>query len=345
MYTRKIDLKLSIIAIMLILIFAINTFLLITSFVEKGQSLKTAKEYAQTIVDYYQKVAKDSGVYTNSAVQNVLSRFMYEINLANSNDELARVIVNLGNETQNVIRRETESRQANIILSMVSTDPNLSSIVDSIRISISFNTQGDIIFNDGGLLSQKTKDEISEYIHSIPILWERVIEMEIEHGTSRLVTPRSSEEKEQRLKSEIDMLKAEIESLRIATGYAEMTGEGLIIKLYDNPNVYGNISPYIIHDLDLLDLVNELFSSGARGIAIDGRRLTTTSSIRCVGPVIHVDHEPIRVEPIEIHVAGNPEILKSGLSLFFRTRFEPRGIIYDVQIVDQITLPAYSRRR
>lgn len=349
MYTRKLDLKLSIISIMLILILSINAFLLLNTFANlqnrKGGSLSAAKEYALSIVGYHERVAMDGGVLDYSAVQNILSTFMYEINLAANQDELARVVLNRGNEAQSVIRRESEARQANVILSMVSYDSALSSVIDPRRVSISFNSQGETKFTDHGLLHGETKEEISNYINNIPVLWERNIEIEIENGSARLVTPRSQEEREQRLANEVEMLKSEIESLRIATGYADMTSEGIIIKLYDNPDVYGDISPFIIHDLDLLDIINELYNSGARGIAIDGRRLTTTSSVRCVGSLIHVDFEPIRVEPIVITVAGNPEHLESGLALFFRTRLDPRGILYEVEVMDQLTLPAYTRRR
>ncbi len=349
MYTRKVDLKLTVITVILALVLLINGFLLINVFAnlqaKKGQGFNDAKEYALSLVEYHQGVATEWGVIEYSAVQNILSKFMYEINLSTNSDDLARVILNLGNEVQSVIRRESEARQANIILSLVSYDDRVKTVVDPIRINISFNTGGEIRYTDSGLLQTSTRTKIEDYISTIPVLWERTIEMEIENGLARLVTARSVEEREQRLKTEVDSLKAEIESLRIATGFSDMTSEGIIIRMFDNPNVDGNISNFIIHDFDLLDLVNELWSSGARGIAVGGRRLTTTSSIRCVGPLIHVDFEPISVEPIVVQVAGNPEHLRSGLALINKTRFEHRGIILEIEVVDRLTLPAFTRRR
>lgn len=350
MYTRKIDLKLSVISVILVILLFINSFLLFTTFASihknKGSSFSQAKENALAMVDYHERSAAEWEVLDYSAVQNALSKFMYEISLSTNTDELTRVVLNRGNELQTVIRREAEARQANIILSYITDDPIISSIVGPRRITVTFNSQGETTFNDGDLLSNETKKIISEYIVSIPVMYERSLEIEIEGGIAKLVTPRSSEEREQRLKAEADMLKAEIESLRISSGYSSMTSEGIIIRLYDNPSTpLGEISSFIIHDLDVREIVNELFTSGARGIAIDGRRLTATSSIRCVGPLIHVDFEPISVEPIEIYAAGNPDHLKSGLALYFRTQLEPRGIIYEVEVVEQLTLPAYSRRR
>lgn len=350
MYSRKIDLKLSVISIVLVILLFINSFLLFTTFANmqrnKGSSFSQAKEYALGMIDYHERSAAEWEVLDYSAVQNSLSKFMYEISLSTNTDELTRVVLNRATELQTVIRREAEARQANVILSHITDDPVINSIVGPRRITVTFNSQGEISFNDGDLLSVETKNRITEYILSTPVLYERNLEVEIEGGIAKLVTPRSSEEREQRLKAEADMLKAEIESLRISAGYSSMTSEGIIIRIYDNPSApLGEISSFIIHDLDVRDIVNELFASGARGIAIDGRRLTTTSSIRCVGPLIHVDFEPISVEPIEIYAAGNPEHLESGLALFFRTQLEPRGIVYEVEVVEQLTLPAYSRRR
>lgn len=350
MYSRKIELKLTIISVILIIVLFINAFLLISTFANmqrnRGTSFARAREYAISMVDYHERVATEWEVLEHSAVQNAISKFMYEVSLSSNTDELTRIVLSRGNEVQAVIRREAEARQANIILTHITNDISIITVVGPRRISVTFNSLREVTFNDGGLLSQDTKERVIEFIESTPVLWERTLEFEIEGGLARLVTPRSGEEREQRLKNEVDILKAEIESLRISAGFSPMTSEGIIIRIYDNPDApLGNLSNFIIHDLDVISIVNELFASGARGIAIDGRRLIATSSIRCVGPLIHVDFEPISVEPIEIHAAGNPEHLQSGLALFFRSVLEPRGIIYEVEIVDQLTLPAYTRRR
>lgn len=347
MYTKKVELKLTVISVALVIILVINGFLLLNVFsdirTKKGQGFSEAKEYAFSLVEYHERVAKDWGVIEYSAVQNSLSKFMYDINLSTNNDELARIVLNQGSDVQSVIRREAEARQANIILSLISYDQRISSVLDPKRIGVSFNSAGELRISDEGLLAAETKVSIEEYVDSIPVLWERNLEIEVENGVARLTTFRSVEEREQSLKSEVDSLKAEIESLRIASGHAEMSGEGLTIRLYDNPDEFGNL--YIVHDSDLRELVNELFSAGATGISVGGRRLTTTSSIRCVGPLIHVDYEPISVEPIVIQAVGNVENLESALALYVRSFIEPRGIVYQIDNEEKLTLPAYARRR
>ena len=45
---------------------------------------------------------------------------------------------------------------------------------------------------------------------------------------------------------------------------------------------------YIIHDDDLLRVINELRAAGAEAIAINGERIVAMSEIRCAGPTLSV---------------------------------------------------------
>ena len=51
----------------------------------------------------------------------------------------------------------------------------------------------------------------------------------------------------------------------------------------ENPNLY------VIHDEDILRIVNELRAGRAEAIAINDQRLIGTSEIRCSGPTIAVN--------------------------------------------------------
>ncbi|WP_353894358.1 DUF881 domain-containing protein [Proteinivorax hydrogeniformans] len=350
MYTRKIEFKITFIAISVLIVLLLNIVLI---FISAGafsfvgdRSFQDAKEQALTLVKYNESLATDWGVKDSADVNNALSNLLYDIEQASSVDDLSRIVMNNGNETQRVIRRRAEARQAEIILSMISSDKNVRSVVDKRQLNVSYNSEGEIDFEDGGFLAQETKESITGYLDEVPTLWDRTIEVEVENGLAKLITPRSADEREKQLESELDQLKAEVESLRISSGHAEMSGEGIYIRLYDNPDAYGpNMNDYIIHDYHVLEIANELFASGAQGIAIDGRRLTSNSSIRCVGPLIHVDHHPISVDPIEIHAVGDPKLLESGLLLYVKTRLKPRGIEYEIEVPeDGVNLPAYTRR-
>ena len=72
-----------------------------------------------------------------------------------------------------------------------------------------------------------------------------------------------------------------------------LEGEGVIVRMDDStkPAKAGeNPNLYVIHDDDLLRVVNELRAAGAEAIAINGQRLTGTSEIRCAGPTLSVNN-------------------------------------------------------
>ena len=64
-------------------------------------------------------------------------------------------------------------------------------------------------------------------------------------------------------------LKAELEQLEITAGLTDVEGPGVTIILEDSSqaNVTGNEADYLIHDNDLLSVINELRSAGAEAIS------------------------------------------------------------------------------
>ncbi|MBF4499865.1 DUF881 domain-containing protein [Savagea sp. SN6] len=108
----------------------------------------------------------------------------------------------------------------------------------------------------------------------------------------------------------------EAEQLRLLLGLVPAHGEGVKVTLKDadydpltqNPN------DYIVHESHVLRVVNELKIAGAEGIAINGQRLTSNSSIKCTGPVITVDGKTFP-EPFVIEAVGSQEVLQSSLQL------------------------------
>jgi uncharacterized protein YlxW (UPF0749 family) len=141
-------------------------------------------------------------------------------------------------------------------------------------------------------------------------------------------------------------LTQELEKVRMWVGLVPVTGTGLIVTLNDNKNVpdTGNVNDYIVHEENLRQVVNELFSAGAEAVSINGQRLTTDSSVRCVGPTILVN-EVKTAPPFEISAIGNSDTLMKALQM-------PGGILnqlkefskIDVKLEkkDKIDLPAYA---
>lgn len=92
-------------------------------------------------------------------------------------------------------------------------------------------------------------------------------------------------------------------------GLTDVTGEGVEITLKDNQNVTletatNDMSYYVVHDIDILSVVNELKNAGAEAISINGERLINTTSITCAGNVAQINGEKVGA-PFIIKAIGN----------------------------------------
>ena len=79
---------------------------------------------------------------------------------------------------------------------------------------------------------------------------------------------------------------AELKKNNMLLGLTDVTGEGVIVTLKDNDAVDStkvlDSSYLLVHDSDLLGIVNELKNGGAEAISINGERIVSTSSIHVV---------------------------------------------------------------
>ncbi|HVF11045.1 MAG TPA: DUF881 domain-containing protein [Abditibacteriaceae bacterium] len=118
-------------------------------------------------------------------------------------------------------------------------------------------------------------------------------------------------------------LGARIKELQMMAGLTAVSGPGVVVRLTDNPNAAngdaGPFLPGIVHDFDVLQVVNELRSAKAEAIAVNGTRITGYTPIRCVGPIIYVNWEVV-AEPFRIEAIGDPANLMSALKT-------PNGIV------------------
>jgi len=125
-----------------------------------------------------------------------------------------------------------------------------------------------------------------------------------------------------------------------------LEGPGIEVVLTDSEKPTGkgedpNIA--IVHNDDLLRLVNELRSAGAEAIKINDQRMADSSEIACAGTTILVNKSRI-APPFTVRAIGGGEGLRSALGMrggiIEYLRFY--GIQVDVRVREQLTVPAYS---
>jgi uncharacterized protein YlxW (UPF0749 family) len=147
--------------------------------------------------------------------------------------------------------------------------------------------------------------------------------------------------------SSMQVIQSELENARLLAGLVAVEGPGLVITLSDSQAVSrpgDNPNVYLVHDEDLLKLVNVLSAAGAEAISINEQRLLATSEIHCAGPTISINN--VRVgAPFVIKVIGNPETLDSSLHIREGVveTLSYFGIGISVKREDTIRVPAYKR--
>jgi uncharacterized protein YlxW (UPF0749 family) len=147
----------------------------------------------------------------------------------------------------------------------------------------------------------------------------------------------------------LQALKVEWDRQQLLAGLTPVRGPGVLVILDDStvqipPDADPNA--YIIHEYDLRDIVNLLWTAGSEAIAINDERLVNSSSIYCVGNTVMVNNTRLS-PPYLIRAIGNPRIQQDYLRnpSYLRDLKEKErlyGLRFDVSGLADLSLPAYS---
>ena len=140
-----------------------------------------------------------------------------------------------------------------------------------------------------------------------------------------------------------------LNDLKIKAGEVPLHGPGVLVVVNDSkvtPKAGENPNLYVIHDDDLLRLLNELRAAGAEALSINQERLLDISEVRCAGPTVSVNNTRFS-PPYEIRAIGDPKTLESALRLRGGVveNLKFWGITVDVKKKDNLVIPAYKGTR
>ena len=111
--------------------------------------------------------------------------------------------------------------------------------------------------------------------------------------------------------TELEKKEDEIKKGNKMIGMTEVVGPGVIVTLSDSKkdaNTSLNPSDLVVHDADVLSVINELKNAGAEAISINEQRIIPTSGIVCGGNIIEINGEKVGA-PFIIKAIGLPEQL------------------------------------
>ncbi|NLB20897.1 MAG: DUF881 domain-containing protein [Clostridium sp.] len=147
----------------------------------------------------------------------------------------------------------------------------------------------------------------------------------------------------------IDELERELSKNKKILGYQDVTGEGYQILLEDGEakedeeeDSIGNWLR-LIHNEDMLKVLNELKQNGSEAISINGERVLATSEIYCSWAFISINGKKLPA-PFVIEVVGDPAKLNAYMNMPFNQLniMINRGIKVTLEKQDNILLKGSS---
>lgn len=146
----------------------------------------------------------------------------------------------------------------------------------------------------------------------------------------------------------IDIFLQDIKLNRMLSGQTSLKGPGIIIKMYDNPEerMEGyDLNDDIIHDSDILTILNDLKIAGVEAISINDERVVATSELQCNGPTIRINGRRYAT-PFIIKVIGDPKLLYASVNApgtngdILKSVYQ---IGFETTIEDSISIPAFTK--
>ncbi len=135
---------------------------------------------------------------------------------------------------------------------------------------------------------------------------------------------------------------------RLKSGAAPAVGSGVEIFIDDGEQEllpWDNPNDILVHDTDILLIINDLKVAGAEAISVNGQRLVDESAIVCSGYTVRINDQ-FFATPYVIKAIGNGSRMASAL-------IGPGGhgtvlkdyVIFKVKVTDDIFIPGYVENR
>ena len=192
-----------------------------------------------------------------------------------------------------------------------------------------------------------TENELRDAVLKAKEKYDNLYE-ELERMENKLETERTNSTQNN---TELAQLENIIKDGNKVLGLSEVTGQGITITVNDNQKtslttIIADPNWFIVHDKDLINIVNALKNVGAEAISINGQRIITTSAIECDGNIIIINNEKIAA-PFEIKAIGLPESLIGIARFGGYVEYLKEDRFLDVTVEtssekEKITIPKYT---
>ena len=148
----------------------------------------------------------------------------------------------------------------------------------------------------------------------------------------------------------VEDMNNELENNNMEIGKQAVEGEGIVVTLKDITS-YNDLSivdskdytARLIHDNDVIQMINDFKNGGAEAISINGQRIIDRSDIYCGGSYISINGVKCPA-PYIISAIGSSDVLKNYLELpqSYSNFLKVRHIDVTIESKAKVKVPAYN---
>lgn len=144
---------------------------------------------------------------------------------------------------------------------------------------------------------------------------------------------------------ELDLLES-LENSKLIAGITDVIGNGVVVTINDKEG-YDPLDDHIaslIHDQNIIYLIDLLINNGAQAISINDLRIINSSNIFCVGTTILCNNQRM-APPYIIKAIGPQEKMVEALKkdpLYTELQSDPYLIRFKIELTNNILIKGYA---
>lgn len=213
-------------------------------------------------------------------------------------------------------------------------------------LGVVISMQVKVVFQENNKSAEQNRKRLESYVTRLN---------QLDEETSRLKTEIEALDYEYKTKLQqmslnntgfyetIQTLNEKMKTNKIIAGLADVEGAGIEIRLDDaQVTSEGNYNFFIVHDIFLTEIINDLRDAGAQAISINGERIMPMSEQLCLGPSVGVNGKKL-FAPFIIKAIGNPEVLEKQLKEGkIYNDIISKNLLFDLTIQNNIIIKKYN---
>ncbi|MCL1982703.1 MAG: DUF881 domain-containing protein [Clostridiales bacterium] len=143
-----------------------------------------------------------------------------------------------------------------------------------------------------------------------------------------------------------DELVDEISKYKMFSGYETVQGPGVKVTIDDGTRALydgEDINVVLVHDVDIIMIINDLKRCGAEAISVNGQRIVDRTEISCSGYTVRINGQ-VFARPFVIRAIGDGKRMSANLLSYegYGTLLKTYGVQFSVELAEDIVIQGYA---